>query len=160
MQEQAIVSDEIARNMDAVQKIASEMLASSEEAVIQGEQLHELAYELEESIGGFNLDGQRARTRAPASPPETTRRPCRGPRRRAHARARAAAPDRDARRVRPPERREGEAASATRSTARDRAVRVRRARRVPTRPPGSSTRASERMMALALADGGLPALLG
>jgi methyl-accepting chemotaxis protein len=57
VQEQAIVSDEIARNMDAVQKIAGEVLASSEEAVVQGEQLHGLAYQLEESVRGFNLDG-------------------------------------------------------------------------------------------------------
>jgi methyl-accepting chemotaxis protein len=59
VQEQAIVSDEIARNMDAVQKIANEVVASSEEAVIQGEQLHRLAHGLEESVRGFNLDGAR-----------------------------------------------------------------------------------------------------
>jgi methyl-accepting chemotaxis protein len=58
VQEQAMVSDEIARNMDAVQKIAVEMLAGSEEAVVQGEQLHELAFGLEQSVGGFNLDGE------------------------------------------------------------------------------------------------------
>jgi len=57
VQEQAVVSDEIARNMDAVQRIASEVLTGSEESVLQGERLHELAFELEESIGGFNLDG-------------------------------------------------------------------------------------------------------
>ncbi len=57
VQEQAVVSDEIARNMDVVQKIANEVLASSEEAVIQGEQLHGLAHHLEESVRGFNLDG-------------------------------------------------------------------------------------------------------
>jgi len=57
VQEQALVSDEIARNMDAVQKIANEMLAGSEEAVVQGEQLHELAFGLEQSVGGFNIDG-------------------------------------------------------------------------------------------------------
>ncbi len=56
VQEQAVVSDEIARNMDAVQKIAAEMLAGSEEAVVQGEQLHELAFGLEQSVGGFNLE--------------------------------------------------------------------------------------------------------
>lgn len=56
VQEQAMVSDEIARNMDAVQKIASEMVAGSEEAVQQGEQLHTLAFGLEQSVGGFNLD--------------------------------------------------------------------------------------------------------
>jgi methyl-accepting chemotaxis protein len=60
VQEQAIVSDEIARNMDAVQKIAAEMVSGSEEAVVQGEQLHELAFGLEQSVGGFNLDGAAA----------------------------------------------------------------------------------------------------
>lgn len=55
--EQAVVSDEIARNMDAVRHLAGEALHGSEESVVQAERLHELAYELEESIGGFNLDG-------------------------------------------------------------------------------------------------------
>jgi methyl-accepting chemotaxis protein len=57
VQEQAVVSDEIARNMDAVQHIANEVLSGSEESVVQAERLHELAFQLEESIGGFNLDG-------------------------------------------------------------------------------------------------------
>jgi methyl-accepting chemotaxis protein len=57
--EQAVVSDEIARNMDAVRSIAGEVLSGSEESVVQAERLHELAYQLEESIGGFNLDGHR-----------------------------------------------------------------------------------------------------
>ena len=57
VQEQAMVSDEIARNMDAVQKIASEIVAGSEESVLQGEQLHSLAFNLEQSVGGFNIDG-------------------------------------------------------------------------------------------------------
>ena len=57
VQEQAVVSDEIARNMDAVRQIAGEVLSGSEESVVQAERLHELAFELEESIGGFNLDG-------------------------------------------------------------------------------------------------------
>ncbi|WP_428263631.1 methyl-accepting chemotaxis protein, partial [Haliangium sp.] len=56
VQEQAVVSDEIARNMDAVQTIAAEMLAGSEESVAQSEQLHSLAFQLEQSVGGFNLD--------------------------------------------------------------------------------------------------------
>jgi methyl-accepting chemotaxis protein len=60
VQEQAVVSDEIARNMDAVQKIAGEVLSGSEESVVQAEQLHELAFQLEQSIGGFNLDGSGA----------------------------------------------------------------------------------------------------
>ncbi len=59
VQEQAMVSDEIARNMDAVRHIATEVLTGSEESVVQAERLHELAFELEESIGGFNLDGAR-----------------------------------------------------------------------------------------------------
>lgn len=57
--EQAVVSDEIARNMDAVRGLAGEALHGSEESVIQSERLHELAYELEESIAGFNLDGSK-----------------------------------------------------------------------------------------------------
>jgi methyl-accepting chemotaxis protein len=56
VQEQAVVSDEIARNMDAVQKIAQEVLGSSEEAVVQGEQLHALALKLEELVRGFRID--------------------------------------------------------------------------------------------------------
>ncbi|MBL4632546.1 MAG: HAMP domain-containing protein, partial [Kofleriaceae bacterium] len=56
VQEQAEVSDEIARNMDAVQLIASELVTGSKEAVQQGDQLHSLAFELERSVGGFNLD--------------------------------------------------------------------------------------------------------
>jgi methyl-accepting chemotaxis protein len=59
VQEQAIVSDEIARNMDAVRHIATDVLNGSEESVVQAERLHELAFDLEESIGGFNLDGNR-----------------------------------------------------------------------------------------------------
>jgi len=55
VQEQAMVSDEIARNMDAVQKIAGEMVAGSAEAVQQGEQLHTLAFALEQSVGEFNI---------------------------------------------------------------------------------------------------------
>jgi methyl-accepting chemotaxis protein len=66
--EQAVVSDEIARNMDSVRQIATEVLSSSEESVVQAERLHELAFELEESIGGFNLDGNKLATRNPARP--------------------------------------------------------------------------------------------
>jgi len=55
--EQAVVSDEIARNMDAVRHIAGDVLHGSEESVVQSERLHELAFQLEESIAGFNLDG-------------------------------------------------------------------------------------------------------
>jgi methyl-accepting chemotaxis protein len=57
--EQAVVSDDIARTMDSVRHIATEVLSGSEESVVQAERLHELAFELEESIGGFNLDGNK-----------------------------------------------------------------------------------------------------
>jgi methyl-accepting chemotaxis protein len=66
--EQAVVSDEIARNMDSVRQIATEVLSGSEESVVQAERLHELAFELEESIGGFNLDGNKLAARNPARP--------------------------------------------------------------------------------------------
>ncbi|HEY4056008.1 MAG TPA: HAMP domain-containing methyl-accepting chemotaxis protein [Kofleriaceae bacterium] len=65
VQEQAMVSDEIARNMDAVRHIATDVLNGSEESVVQAERLHELAFDLEESIGGFNLDGNRVSSRRP-----------------------------------------------------------------------------------------------
>jgi twitching motility protein PilJ len=68
--EQAVVSDEIARNMDAVRNLAGEALHGSEESVVQSERLHELAYELEESIAGFNLDGSKLGSSRPARPAE------------------------------------------------------------------------------------------
>ena len=52
VQEQAEVSDEIARNMDAVQKIAGELVTGSAEAVEQGEQLHSLAFQ-PRGVGGW-----------------------------------------------------------------------------------------------------------
>ncbi|MEM9067463.1 MAG: methyl-accepting chemotaxis protein [Myxococcota bacterium] len=55
VQEQAVASDEIARNMDVVQRIAQDVLSSSEEAVDQGEHLHRLAHGLEESVKGFRI---------------------------------------------------------------------------------------------------------
>jgi methyl-accepting chemotaxis protein len=60
VQEQAIASDEIARNMDAVQRIANQVLDASENAVSQGERLQQLAEELEHSVGGFKIDPERA----------------------------------------------------------------------------------------------------
>jgi methyl-accepting chemotaxis protein len=66
--EQAVVSDEIARNMDAVRNLAGEALHGSEESVVQSERLHELAYELEESIAGFNLDGSKLGSSRQATP--------------------------------------------------------------------------------------------
>jgi methyl-accepting chemotaxis protein len=76
--EQALVSDEIARNMDAVRGLASEALHGSEESVVQAERLHELAYELEESIAGFNLDGSKLGSSRPAPPPDKRQLPGRG----------------------------------------------------------------------------------
>lgn len=55
VQEQALASDEIARNMDVVQRIAQEVLNSSEEAVLQGERLQTLGVKLEESVKGFKV---------------------------------------------------------------------------------------------------------
>jgi methyl-accepting chemotaxis protein len=57
VQEQAVASDEIARNMDVVQRIAQDVLGASEEAVAQGEHLHQLAHGLEESVKGFRTSG-------------------------------------------------------------------------------------------------------
>ena len=69
VQEQALASDEIARNMDVVQRIAQEVLSSSEEAVEQGEHLHRLAHTLEESVKGFRIDpAADLDTSAPALP--------------------------------------------------------------------------------------------
>ncbi|MBX3181554.1 MAG: methyl-accepting chemotaxis protein [Polyangiaceae bacterium] len=56
VQEQAIASDEIARNMDTVQQIAEQVLGSSQSVVVTGEQLHSLAANLEESVQGFKID--------------------------------------------------------------------------------------------------------
>ncbi|MBA2544101.1 MAG: methyl-accepting chemotaxis protein, partial [Deltaproteobacteria bacterium] len=74
-QEQAIVSDEIARNMDAVRLIAGEVLHGSEESVIQADRLHELAFSLEESIAGFNLDGSRLGSSRRGAGPGATSKP-------------------------------------------------------------------------------------
>ena len=54
--EQAIASDEIARNMDAVRTIAREVLSSSERAATEGDHLSELAHVLEESVKGFKIE--------------------------------------------------------------------------------------------------------
>jgi methyl-accepting chemotaxis protein len=59
VQEQAIASDEIARNMDAVQRIAGAAVGSSENAVNEGERLQRLAEELEQSVKGFKIDPER-----------------------------------------------------------------------------------------------------
>ncbi len=60
VQEQAIASDEIARNMDAVQRIATSVLASSETAVSQGDKLQGLAEALDQSVRGFHIDPEQA----------------------------------------------------------------------------------------------------
>ncbi len=83
VQEQAVVSDEIARNMDAVQSIAAEVLSGSEESVVQAEQLHELAFALEQSVNGFNIDSgskPAAESNQPTPlPPQAPLRRLRGP---------------------------------------------------------------------------------
>jgi hypothetical protein len=87
VQEQAVVSDEIARNMDAVQKIAQEMLGSSEEAVVQGEQLHTLAVKLEELVREFRIEeGARALAKGLAAGGATAALPERSSERRKSAR--------------------------------------------------------------------------
>lgn len=53
--EQAIASDEIARNMDAVRTIAGDVLTASERAVAAGDDLSHLAAELEDSVQGFKV---------------------------------------------------------------------------------------------------------
>ncbi|HET7502957.1 MAG TPA: hypothetical protein VFK02_18180, partial [Kofleriaceae bacterium] len=53
----------------------TEVLSGSEESVVQAERLHELAFELEESIGGFNLDGHRLGAK---QPPRSAARPGNG----------------------------------------------------------------------------------
>jgi hypothetical protein len=52
------------------------MLHGSEESVVQADRLHELAFSLEESIAGFNLDGSKLPKRS-APPPSTTSDPTR-----------------------------------------------------------------------------------
>jgi methyl-accepting chemotaxis protein len=56
VQEQAIAADEIARNMDAVQHIAENVVDSTETAVSQGDRLQSLAAELQLSVKGFRID--------------------------------------------------------------------------------------------------------
>jgi len=69
VQEQAVASDEIARNMDVVQSIAQDVLGSSEEAVSQGEHLHRLAFNLEESVKGFKINAAEGASEAPRALP-------------------------------------------------------------------------------------------
>lgn len=58
VKEQAIASDEIARNMEAVGRIAQEVLVSSKQAVAQGDRLSSIAEALEEAVGGFKVEDQ------------------------------------------------------------------------------------------------------
>lgn len=71
VQEQALASDEIAKNMDVVQRITQEVLNSSEEAVLQGERLQELGFHLAELVKGFKVGARSlsARTSAGALNP-------------------------------------------------------------------------------------------
>ncbi len=56
VKEQAVASDEIARNMEAVGRIAHEVLVSSKQAVAQGDRLTSIAESLELAVGGFKVD--------------------------------------------------------------------------------------------------------
>ncbi len=58
VKEQAIASDEIARNMEAVGRIAQDVLVASRQAVAQGERLTEIANSLEDAVSGFRTDGE------------------------------------------------------------------------------------------------------
>jgi len=71
VQEQAVVSDDIARNMDAVREIAHSVVTASEEAVTQGMELSQLSARLEASVAGFSV-GDRPRALPPAAHDEAT----------------------------------------------------------------------------------------
>jgi methyl-accepting chemotaxis protein len=71
VKEQAIASDEIARNMEAVGRIAQEVLVSSKQAVVQGDRLTTIAESLEQAVGGFKLD--ESPQLAPAKPAKLLR---------------------------------------------------------------------------------------
>jgi methyl-accepting chemotaxis protein len=58
VKEQAIASDEIARNMEAVGRIAQDVLVASRQAVAQGERLTEIASSLEDAVSGFRVEGE------------------------------------------------------------------------------------------------------
>jgi methyl-accepting chemotaxis protein len=81
VQEQAVVSDDIARNMDAVREIAHKVVDASEDAVTQGEELFQLAGRLESSVAGFSMGDRPAAERAlPAHVAEDGDPPARGAR--------------------------------------------------------------------------------
>jgi methyl-accepting chemotaxis protein len=78
--EQAIASDEIARNMDAVRTIAREVLSASEQAVREGAELADLATLLGDSVQGFKLErGAAEPPRAGALKPGRRLLPAKGP---------------------------------------------------------------------------------
>lgn len=65
VKEQALASDEIARNMEAVGRIAQEVLVSSKQAVAQGDRLTAIAGALEEAVSGFKVDDAHGALPAP-----------------------------------------------------------------------------------------------
>lgn len=70
VKEQALASDEIARNMDAIGRIAQDVLVSSKQAVAQADRLATIAHALEEVVGGFKTDGEPARAVSPRTGPK------------------------------------------------------------------------------------------
>jgi len=58
VKEQALASDEIARNMEAVGRIAQDLLVTSRQAVAQGDRLTVIATSLEGAVSGFRVDGE------------------------------------------------------------------------------------------------------
>ena len=73
VQEQAIASDEIARNMDAVQRIAQEVLGSSRRPSCRASTCTLSPGELEQSVKGFRV-GDVPGTPAPAALPARPKR--------------------------------------------------------------------------------------
>lgn len=63
VKEQAIASDEIARNMEAVGRIAQDVLVASRQAVAQGDRLTEIAISLEDAVSGFRVDDDASTSR-------------------------------------------------------------------------------------------------
>jgi methyl-accepting chemotaxis protein len=63
VKEQALASDEIARNMEAVGRIAQDLLVTSRQAVAQGDRLTTIAASLEGAVSGFRVDGDSPKTR-------------------------------------------------------------------------------------------------
>jgi methyl-accepting chemotaxis protein len=72
VKEQALASDEIARNMEAVGRIAQEVLHTSQNAVSQGERLTAIADRLEEAVAGLRVDEAGTDAHARSLPPAAT----------------------------------------------------------------------------------------